>query len=226
MQVLVLAVQNAMPAQMYGVATSGVTLFRSIGGSIGVALFGAVFTHVLQSNLQRLLPEGAQLPRALNPAAVQNLPAEIRLDYLDAFGSAIHAAFLMAACIMAVAFALSATERSAAENRHTLDGGGNTPQRPTESRRGEIDKFTQLKRSQIPRGVQQVHRCRLWFHRLQEQLQLAAGQAVDRLVMQQARHAGPGRAASAALSGVVSDSTGCSATSRSSASSALKRQPR
>jgi MFS family permease len=53
MQVLVLAVQNAMPAQMYGVATSGVTLFRSIGGSIGVALFGAVFTHVLQSNLQR-----------------------------------------------------------------------------------------------------------------------------------------------------------------------------
>ncbi len=31
MQVLVLAVQNAMPAQMYGVATSGVTLFRSIG---------------------------------------------------------------------------------------------------------------------------------------------------------------------------------------------------
>lgn len=107
MQVLVLAVQNAMPAQMYGVATSGVTLFRSIGGSIGVALFGAVFTHVLQSNLQRLLPEGAQLPRALNPAAVQNLPAEIRLDYLDAFGSAIHAAFLMAAGIMAVAFALS-----------------------------------------------------------------------------------------------------------------------
>jgi hypothetical protein len=106
MQVLVLAVQNAMPAQMYGVATSGVTLFRSIGGSIGVALFGAVFTHVLQNNLQRLLPAGRSC-RALNPAAVHNLPSEIRLDYLDAFGSAIHAAFLMAACIMAVAFLLS-----------------------------------------------------------------------------------------------------------------------
>ena len=61
----------------------------------------------LGAGVARLLPEGAQLPRALNPAAVQNLPAEIRLDYLDAFGSAIHAAFLMAACIMAVAFALS-----------------------------------------------------------------------------------------------------------------------
>ena len=107
MQVLVLAVQNAMPAQMYGVATSGVTLFRSIGGSIGVALFGAVFTHVLQNNLQRLLPEGAELPRTMNPVAIQHLPTDLRLDYLDAFGAAIHAAFLMAACIMAVAFALS-----------------------------------------------------------------------------------------------------------------------
>ena len=57
--------------------------------------------------LQRLLPAGTELPRALNPAAVHNLPSEIRLDYLDAFGSAIHAAFLMAACIMAVAFLLS-----------------------------------------------------------------------------------------------------------------------
>ena len=107
MQVLVLAVQNAMPAKLYGVATSGVTLFRSIGGSIGVALFGAVFTHVLQSNLQKLLPEGAVLPPGMNPVAVQHLPADIRLDYLDAFGAAIHAAFLMAAGIMAVAFVLS-----------------------------------------------------------------------------------------------------------------------
>ncbi|HBU4932829.1 TPA: MFS transporter, partial [Klebsiella pneumoniae] len=36
-----------------------------------------------------------------------HLPADIRLDYLDAFGAAIHAAFLMAAGIMAVAFVLS-----------------------------------------------------------------------------------------------------------------------
>lgn len=126
MQVLVLAVQNAMPAQMYGVATSGVTLFRSIGGSIGVALFGAVFTHVLQSNLQRLLPEGAQLPRALNPAAVQNLPAEIRLDYgclrvryscgvsdgRRHYGGSVRA--------------LLVPERSAVKNHRRLDGGGNT----------------------------------------------------------------------------------------------------
>lgn len=67
MQVLVLAVQNSVSADQYGVATSGMTLFRSIGGAIGVALFGAVFTHILQSGLIDRLPEGAELPRELNP---------------------------------------------------------------------------------------------------------------------------------------------------------------
>jgi len=43
MQVLVLAVQNAVDYRELGVATSGATLFRGIGGSIGVALFGAIF---------------------------------------------------------------------------------------------------------------------------------------------------------------------------------------
>ena len=40
MQVLVLAVQNAVPYEKLGVATSGATLFRSIGGSLGVAVLG------------------------------------------------------------------------------------------------------------------------------------------------------------------------------------------
>lgn len=107
MQVLVLAVQNSVSADQYGVATSGVTLFRSIGGAIGVALFGAVFTHILQSGLIDRLPEGAELPRELNPVAIHHLPDALRLDYLDAFGSAIHAVFMLAAGIMVLAFVLS-----------------------------------------------------------------------------------------------------------------------
>ena len=79
MQVLVLAVQNSVSADQYGVATSGVTLFRSIGGAIGVALFGAVFTHILQSGLIDRLPEGAELPRELNPVAIHHLPDALRL---------------------------------------------------------------------------------------------------------------------------------------------------
>ena len=53
------------------------------------------------------LPEGAELPRELNPVAIHHLPDALRLDYLDAFGSAIHAVFMLAAGIMVLAFVLS-----------------------------------------------------------------------------------------------------------------------
>jgi EmrB/QacA subfamily drug resistance transporter len=51
MQVLVLAVQNAVPYDMLGVATSGSTLFRSIGGSLGTAVLGAIFSARLAAEL-------------------------------------------------------------------------------------------------------------------------------------------------------------------------------
>jgi hypothetical protein len=43
MQVLILAAQNAVDYRLLGVATSGSTLFRQIGGSIGASAFGAIF---------------------------------------------------------------------------------------------------------------------------------------------------------------------------------------
>ena len=51
MQVLVIIVQNGVPHSELGVATSGATFFRSIGGSFGTAIFGAIFSNVLISNL-------------------------------------------------------------------------------------------------------------------------------------------------------------------------------
>ena len=53
MQVLVLAVQNAVDYRNLGVATSGSTLFRQIGGSIGVAVFGAIFANRLAQRARR-----------------------------------------------------------------------------------------------------------------------------------------------------------------------------
>src|SRR5262249_45520341 len=47
MQVLVLAAQNAVDYRLLGVATSGSTLFRQVGGSIRVSLFGAIFSNPL-----------------------------------------------------------------------------------------------------------------------------------------------------------------------------------
>ena len=52
MQVLVLVVQNDAPPRDIGVATSTATFFRSMGGSLGVALFGAIFAARLHSELQ------------------------------------------------------------------------------------------------------------------------------------------------------------------------------
>lgn len=51
MQVLVLIVQNAVPYEDLGVATSGATFFRSIGASFGVAIFGTIFAGRLDDKL-------------------------------------------------------------------------------------------------------------------------------------------------------------------------------
>lgn len=107
MQVLVLAVQNAVEYRHLGVATSGTTLFRSIGGSIGVSLFGAIFTAELTAGLAAGLPAGTALPSATAPAAIRALPSAVRGPYLHAFTAALHPVFVHAAVIGAAAFALS-----------------------------------------------------------------------------------------------------------------------
>jgi EmrB/QacA subfamily drug resistance transporter len=107
MQVLVLAVQNAVDYRDLGVATSGTTLFRSIGGSIGVSLFGAIFTATLTANLAGGLPAGADLPAATAADAIQALPAAVRTVYLEALTAALHPVFLYAAAVAALGFALT-----------------------------------------------------------------------------------------------------------------------
>jgi len=113
MQVLVLAVQNSVDYEMLGVATSGATLFRSIGGSLGTALLGAVFTNKLSHELAANLPLGGRGAAAaanvgsLDPSAVERLPAPVRDAYLTSFTNAVDLVFLVAAGIMAIAFLLT-----------------------------------------------------------------------------------------------------------------------
>ena len=45
--VFTIIVQNAVPFSELGVATSNLTFFRQIGGSIGLAFVGTIFAHVL-----------------------------------------------------------------------------------------------------------------------------------------------------------------------------------
>jgi hypothetical protein len=100
-------VQNSVHFKYMGVATSGVTLFRSIGGSIGVAAFGAIFTNELHTGLAAIIPPGTELPHSLGPKTVHQLPPELRGDYLQAFGGALHMVYLIAACVIVAAFALA-----------------------------------------------------------------------------------------------------------------------
>jgi EmrB/QacA subfamily drug resistance transporter len=107
LQVLVLAVQNAVPYRLLGVATSGSTLFRQIGGSIGVAAFGAIFTHELTHQLASRLPGGANIPTGANPAIVRNLPPAIHAPYVRSVAAALHPVFLAAAGFTLFAFLLT-----------------------------------------------------------------------------------------------------------------------
>jgi hypothetical protein len=107
MQVLVLAVQNAVDPRQMGVATSGSTLFRQIGGSIGVSIFGAIFANRLHVEIASRFPPQEHLPKAGNPAAIRALPPAARLIFEEAFAAALHPVFLMAAGVSLLAFALT-----------------------------------------------------------------------------------------------------------------------
>ncbi|MCK2213318.1 MFS transporter [Actinomadura sp. ATCC 31491] len=113
MQVLVIVVQNAVSFENLGVATSGATFFRSIGGSFGVATLGAVFAATLNDDLREAL-RGVRLPAGFDPARVQEdptviqrLPPELAAGFLHVYADAIAAVFRVAAPIMLGAFVLS-----------------------------------------------------------------------------------------------------------------------
>ncbi|HEY5100732.1 MAG TPA: MDR family MFS transporter [Gaiellaceae bacterium] len=107
MQVLVLAVQNAVEPRVMGVATSGSIMFRQIGGSVGIAAFGAIFSNQLKKNLAKTLPPGVHGPSSATPKAVNALPPHVHSLYVHAFSNALHPVFLVGAAISGLAFVLS-----------------------------------------------------------------------------------------------------------------------
>jgi EmrB/QacA subfamily drug resistance transporter len=116
MQVLVLAVQNAVDYSDLGVATSGATLFRSIGGSVGTAILGSIFSSRLASQLAAGLKAHPAIPRSQvaklssagsDPAALKKLPKPVHDLYVGSFTHALDRVFLIAACVAAAAFLMS-----------------------------------------------------------------------------------------------------------------------
>ncbi|MBO0775530.1 MAG: MFS transporter, partial [Actinobacteria bacterium] len=109
MQITTLVVQNSVPPQDMGVAASSRTFFQQIGGSIGVAAFGAVFARRLTGALSARLPAMHLVTGGsgqLNPATVNHLPPLVRHDVFYAITHAITGVFWWAAPAAAVVFLL------------------------------------------------------------------------------------------------------------------------
>ncbi|AEW94971.1 exporter [Streptantibioticus cattleyicolor NRRL 8057 = DSM 46488] len=108
MQITMLVAQNSVELKDMGVASSSATLFRTIGGSFGVSLFGALFTHQVTRTMTARL--GAAAGKAgsghaqQTPDGVAHMPAPVKDAYFHAVVSGTHAVFLWGAVTAALAF--------------------------------------------------------------------------------------------------------------------------
>jgi len=107
MQVLIIAVQNAVDYHDLGVATSNAILFRFIGGSLGTALLGAVLATQLDAHLKTALPAGAPPVSTLSPQTLANVSPVLRAAYTESFVLSLETVFLVAACIAFVGLLFS-----------------------------------------------------------------------------------------------------------------------
>ena len=159
MQVLVLAVQNAVEYKDLGVATSGATLFRSIGGSLGTAALGAIFSNRLSDQLKNVLPTGAHGPcpyrGQVNRTGDRASPTALRIGYLHAFTNWLNSVFLVAAAIAVVGWC----SRGPSVSCRCVDGGEPDMQDTFASPRGYrslrviVNKLTLLERREGAREI-------------------------------------------------------------------------
>lgn len=103
MQTSMLVVQNSVAQRDVGAASGASTLFRTIGGSLGVSLMGTLFATHLQSALGAAGTTTPTSGGALSPAALQQLPAALRDAYQAAIAGGVHDVFLGAAAIAVLA---------------------------------------------------------------------------------------------------------------------------
>ena len=98
MATIMTAVQNSVQMRDMGTATSAVTFFRTMGGAIGTALFGAILTSRLSTHLAEVVPPEvmARIPAGAvqNVTAIQKLPLEIKTPVIEAYVRALHDVFL------------------------------------------------------------------------------------------------------------------------------------
>lgn len=114
MQVVVLVVQNAVPAAQIGTATSTNNYFREVGAALGTAVFGTLFTTRLTENLTDVFTKaGASAADAqgatatLSPEALNQLPEAVHTGVVNAYADALAPVFWYLIPFIAVAFLLA-----------------------------------------------------------------------------------------------------------------------
>ncbi|MEA9985484.1 MDR family MFS transporter [Subtercola sp. RTI3] len=114
MQVVVLVVQNSVPASQVGTATSTNNYFREVGSALGVAVFGALFTSRLSEQLTGIFTgsgasaaQAAQSTASLDPAALNQLPPAIHDQVVTAYADSLAPVFWYLIPFIAIAFVLS-----------------------------------------------------------------------------------------------------------------------
>ncbi|WP_138733270.1 MDR family MFS transporter [Modestobacter excelsi] len=115
MQNVVLAAQNAVPAGQIGTATSTNNYFREVGATLGVAVFGTLFTSrladsltsALSGNAEQAVRAGITSPETLVPSAVQAAGEPLRTAIVDAYADALAPVFWYLVPILVVALLLA-----------------------------------------------------------------------------------------------------------------------
>lgn len=108
MQVLILTVQNTSTFEDLGVATSGVTFFRTIGSSFGAAIFGSLFANFLSDRLgPAILRSGAPPAAGESPKVLHELPPDVAAPIVEAYADSLGLVFLCAAPVALLGFVVA-----------------------------------------------------------------------------------------------------------------------
>ncbi|HUC90038.1 MAG TPA: MDR family MFS transporter [Patescibacteria group bacterium] len=104
MQVITMAVQNAISPREMGAGTAATVFFRSLGGVIGSAVFGVILTNRLAANLPSGYSSGSSMP---DTSVIHSLPIAVQHMIFEAFTKSTNTVFLCAAALTSVGFLLT-----------------------------------------------------------------------------------------------------------------------
>jgi hypothetical protein len=108
MQILTLVVQNTVSYSDLGTATSGVTFFRTLGGSFGASIMGSIYSNQLRGRLAAAVVAAKVAPAsASNPGLVDKLPAAQKAPIVAAYAQSLQHVFLFAVPVAVAGFVLA-----------------------------------------------------------------------------------------------------------------------